>query len=122
MAIRTYGSSALRWSSSPSADHACGVNEAELRRHLDEAHRQLLDRDHAFRFHEREVQTRDVQLEQLREEMTRIQAWAGDLEKSVRSLEATIREMEATRAWRFAMRLRSLRDAPRRLLGRRGGS
>jgi chromosome segregation ATPase len=98
------------------------VNEADLRRHLDEAHRQLLDRDNAFRFHEDEVRARDVQIEQLREELDTIRAWARDLEDGVRRLEATVQEMEATLAWRLTMRLRSLREAPRRLLGRKPGS
>ena len=87
------------------------MNEAELRQHLADAHLQLLDRDNAFRFHEEELRNRDLQIEQLREELARIQVWAGELERS-------IREMEATKAWRFATRLRSMRNAPRRLLGR----
>lgn len=85
----------------------------------------MLDRDNAFRFHEREIQARDLQIEQLREELKRIRAWAGDLESwagdlesSVRRLEATIQQMEATTGWRVEMRLRAMLEAPRRLLRR----
>ena len=34
--------------------------EADLRRQLDEVHRQMLDRDNLFRFHEREIEARDA--------------------------------------------------------------
>lgn len=94
------------------------MSEAELRRHLDEAHRQLLDRDNAFRFHEREIQARDLQIEQLRGELKRIRDWAGDLESVVRRLESTIQQMEATIGWRVEMRLGSMLEVPRRLLRR----
>ena len=101
------------------------VNEAELRRKLDEVHRQMLDRDNAFRFHEREIEARDQQIEQLREELKRIRDWAGDLERwagdlegSVRRLEATIEQMEASIGWRAEMRIKSMLQAPRRLLRR----
>ena len=92
--------------------------EEQLRRQLDEVHRQMVDRDNAYRFHEDEVRRRDheieqlsIQNEQLREELAKLQAWAGDLERS-------IHEMEATRAWRFSVLLRSLSSFPSRLLGR----
>ena len=92
--------------------------EEQLRRQLDEVHRQMVDRDNAYRFHEDEVRRRDheieqlsIQNEQLREELAKLQAWAAELEGS-------IHEMEATRAWRLAVRLRSLSSFPRRLLGR----
>jgi hypothetical protein len=85
------------------------VKEQELRRHLDEAHRQLLERDSAYRFHEEELRSRDLEIEQLREQLTKTQAWAQELE-------ASTREMQATRAWRFAAWLRSLRAGARRLV------
>jgi len=67
------------------------VDEQELRRHLDEAHRQLLERDTAFR-------SSEEQIEELRRQLSETQAWA-------RELESTLQEMQATRAWRFARRL-----------------
>jgi hypothetical protein len=85
------------------------VNEQELRRHLNEAHRQMLERDHAYRFHEDELRRRDdeieqlrVQLGQLRDQLAETQAWAKELETN-------LLEMQGTRAWRLAARLRSLR-------------
>ena len=51
--------------------------EADLRRQLDEVHRQMLDRDNLFRFHEREIEARDLQIAQLREELKRIRDWAA---------------------------------------------
>lgn len=95
------------------------MNEADLRRHLDEAHRQMLDRDNAFRFHEREIETRDSQIEQLLDELSKLRAWASDLESTVRRLETTIKEMESSTGWRLEMRMRSLREVPRRGLRRR---
>jgi predicted RNase H-like nuclease (RuvC/YqgF family) len=80
------------------------VNEQQLRRHLDEAHRQLLERDKAYRFHEEQVT-------QLREQLAETQAWARDLE-------GTVEEMKKTRAWRFAVRLRSLRAGAGKRTGR----
>jgi prefoldin subunit 5 len=92
------------------------MDEADLRRHLDEAHRQMLERDNTYRFHDEELRRRDheieqltLQIEQLHEQLTEVQAWA-------RELEAGNREMQATRAWRFAVRLRSLGAGARRLV------
>jgi hypothetical protein len=82
------------------------MSEQDLRRHLNEAHRQLLDRDNAYRFHDEELRSRDIQIEQLREQLAETQAWAQELE-------ANTREMQATRAWRFAAWLRSLRGSAR---------
>jgi hypothetical protein len=89
------------------------MSEQDLRRHLDEAHRQLLDRDNVYRFHEEELHGRDLkigqlnlQIEQLREQLAETRAWAQELE-------ANTREMQATRAWRLAVRLRSLRASAR---------
>jgi uncharacterized coiled-coil DUF342 family protein len=94
------------------------VDEQRLRRHLDEAHRQLLERDTAYRFHEEELRRRDheiaqlrEQLEQLREQLAEAQAWA-------RELEGNIQDMQETRAWRLAVRLRSLRSGASRLIRR----
>lgn len=67
----------------------------------------MIDRDNAFRFHEEQVRNRDLQIEQLREEVVKVQAWALELEHR-------IKEMEATRAWRFAVWLRSLKNIARR--------
>jgi hypothetical protein len=78
------------------------VTEQSLRRHLDEAHRQLLERDNAYRVHEEEI-------ERLREQLAQTEAWALELE-------ANTREMQATRAWRFAVWLRSLRAGVPRLV------
>jgi chromosome segregation ATPase len=96
------------------------VDEEQLCRHLDEAHRQLLERDNAYRFHEEElrsrdlqIESRDVQIEELRQELNRLRAWASELEGSVRALERTIREMEATTAWRVSNRLRLLKESAR---------
>jgi uncharacterized coiled-coil DUF342 family protein len=71
------------------------MNEGELRRHLDEAHRQLLERDHVYRFHEEELRARDREIAAIREELAKTQAWALELE-------TTIRAQQTTRAWRFA--------------------
>lgn len=87
------------------------MNEQKLRRHLDDAHRQLLERDNVYRFHEEELRGRDHQIEQLREQLAETQAWAKELE-------TTLREMQATRAWRLAVRLRSLRSGAGRLTER----
>ena len=70
-------------------------NEHELRRHLDEAHRQLLERDRDYRFHEDELERTDREIAGLREELAKTQAWALELE-------ATLHEQQSTRAWRFA--------------------
>jgi chromosome segregation ATPase len=87
------------------------VNEQDLRRHLNEAHRQLLERDNAYRFHEEELRSRDQQIEQLREQLAETEAWA-------KQLETNIQEMQQTRAWRLAVRLRVLRSGAGRLGGR----
>ena len=87
------------------------VSEQELRRHLDEAHRQLLERDNAYRSHEEELRDRDHQIEQLHERLAETQAWAKELE-------ANVHDMHETRAWRLAVRLRSLRSGARRLFER----
>jgi hypothetical protein len=99
------------------------VNEKELRRHLDEAHRQLLERDNAYRFHDEEVRSRDMQIEELCEHLAEAEAWAHELEARTQELhawaqelDANTREMQATRAWRFAVWLRSLRADARRLV------
>jgi hypothetical protein len=95
------------------------VDEQQLRRQLNEAHRQILQRDNAYRFHEEELRNRDLQIEQLRqqlevirEEHAKTQAWAKELEAGVHEMHA----MQETRAWRLAVRLRSLRAG--RLIGR----
>jgi hypothetical protein len=101
------------------------VNEEELRRHLDEAHRQLLQRDNAYRFHEEELRSRDLQIEsrdrqiaELRQEVAKLQDWAADMQSNVRALERTISEMEATIAWRVSNRLRSFKDVARDVVSR----
>ena len=71
------------------------MDEQELRRHLDDAHRQLLERDTAFRFSEERI-------EQLRQQLEETQAWALELE-------STLEGMQATRAWRFARWVGKLR-------------
>ena len=68
--------------------------EADLRRQLDEVHRQMLDRDNLFRFHEREIEARDLQIAQLREELKRIRDWAGDLERWGGDLESSVRRLK----------------------------
>jgi uncharacterized coiled-coil DUF342 family protein len=97
------------------------VDEQDLRRHLDEAHRQLLQRDNAYRFHEEELRNRDLQIEQLRQQLEGIreqhaktQAWAKELEANVHEMHA----MQETRAWRLALTLRSLRSGAGRLIGK----
>jgi hypothetical protein len=98
------------------------VSEQELRRYLDEAHRQLLERDNAYRRHEEELRGRSHhQIEQLRkqlghlhERLTETEAWAKELEANVHDMKA----MQETRAWRLAVRLRSLRSGARSLVGR----
>jgi chromosome segregation ATPase len=111
------------------------MSEADLRRQLNEAHRQLIERDNAYRFWEdelrrrdNELKSRDDQIDGLREEidgldkqvkelraerakLLAVQDWAWKLERS-------IREMEATRTWRAALFLRSLKDVARRLVHR----
>jgi hypothetical protein len=87
------------------------VSEQELRRHLDEAHRQLLERDKVYRVHEDELRSRDLQIEQLREQLAETQGWAQELA-------AGMQEMQATRAWRLAVWFRSLRAVARGLVGR----
>lgn len=104
------------------------MKEQELRRYLDEAHRQLLQRDNAYRFHEEELRSRDLeiegrdrQIEELRAELDKLHAWASELEGSVRRLERTIQEMEATTAWRISNRLRLLKDGARAVARRDPG-
>jgi hypothetical protein len=98
------------------------LNEQELRRHLEDVHRQMLDRDNAYRFHEEELRGRDLQVEQLHQELLRVR---GQLERQLaetqawaRELEASIRTMQATRAWRLAVNLRSLQQRAAKLTGR----
>jgi hypothetical protein len=86
------------------------VNEQELRRHLDEAHRQLLERDKLYRVHEDELRSRDLQIEQLRERLAETQGWAQELE-------AGMQEVQVTRAWRFAVWFRTVRAGARGLVG-----
>ena len=71
----------------------------------------MLERDTLYRFHEEELRIRDQQIEQLRDQLTETQAWA-------RELEAAIREMQETRAWRFASSVRSLLAVPRKVIRR----
>jgi uncharacterized coiled-coil DUF342 family protein len=85
------------------------VNDEKLRAHLDELHRQMLERDGAFRFHDEELRKRDheieqltLQVQQLRDEVASVQQWARELERN-------LLEMRATRAWRLAERLRRLK-------------
>jgi chromosome segregation ATPase len=87
------------------------VSEQQLQDHLEEAHRQLLDRDYAYRFHEEELRRRDQHIDQLRQHVADAQAWA-------RELEANIQSMQETRAWRLAVRLRSLHSAVGKLVRR----
>lgn len=85
------------------------MNDEKLRAHLDELHRQMLERDDAFRFHDEELRKRDheieqltLQVQQLRDEVASVQQWARELERN-------LLEMRATRAWRLAERLRRLK-------------
>jgi hypothetical protein len=87
------------------------VTEEELRRHLNEAHRQMLERDNAYRFYEEELSRRDREIEQLREQLAETQAWAKELETD-------LQEMQETRAWRLAVNLRSLQERAAKLTGR----
>jgi chromosome segregation ATPase len=96
------------------------VNEADLRRQLDKVHRQMLERDTTFRFHERKIEDRDRQIHELRGELKKVRDWAAELESGVRRLQATIQEMEAAIGWRAEMRLRSMLERPRRFLRRDG--
>ena len=87
-ASRISGSSVLRSRSGrcrPRRDQRA-MNEQELRRHLGEAHRQLLARDTAFRFSEE-------QIESLRTQLTETEARARELEAWARELETTLEEM-----------------------------
>ena len=77
--------------------------EAELRRHLAEAHRQLLERDDLYQHHEEVVQ-------RLRAELADVRRWATELERS-------ILEMQETRAWRWAARVRAIKRSALRSIG-----
>ena len=99
------------------------MDEQQLRRHLDEAHRQLLERDNSYRAHDEELRSRDAQIERLHEQLAETEAWAHELAARVTELQAwaqemeeSTREMQATRAWRFAVWLRSLRAGALRLV------
>jgi hypothetical protein len=94
------------------------VDEQQLRRHLDEAHRQLLDRDNTYRFHEDELRSRDRQLELLREQLRQLRKELADAQGWARELEASIQAMQRTRTWRLAERLRALLSGPRKILRR----
>jgi hypothetical protein len=48
------------------------MNKQQLRRHLDEAHRQMLERDTAYRFHEEELRRRAQEIEQLAEQLRQL--------------------------------------------------
>jgi hypothetical protein len=69
----------------------------------------MLERDDAYRFHEEELRGRDRQIEELRLQLAEMQAWAQELQ-------ASVRDLQQTRAWRLAVRLRSLRRGARRLV------
>ncbi len=99
------------------------VSEEELRRHLREAHKQLLERDNELRsveervhrLRERQVELQREQLRETHEELVKTHELLGKTQSWSAELESTIREMQATRAWRFAVWLRSLRGRARRL-------
>jgi septal ring factor EnvC (AmiA/AmiB activator) len=94
------------------------VNEQELRRHLDEAHRQLLERDHAYRFHEEEMRSRDHEIEQLRQQLGQLREQLAEAQAWANELKTNMQEMQETRAWRLAVRLRSLRSGAGKVMGR----
>jgi uncharacterized coiled-coil DUF342 family protein len=75
------------------------TDPGQLRKHLDEAHKQLLERDTEYRFSEERIRQLEAQLAETQE-------WA-------RELEAQLQEMQSTRAWRLAVRLRSLKPGSR---------
>jgi hypothetical protein len=79
------------------------VDEAALRRHLDEAHRQLNERDREFQLLEEELH-RDHErvVTDLTEQVEAANGWAREVEEE-------LHEMQQTRAWRVAARLRRLR-------------
>jgi hypothetical protein len=81
------------------------VDEHELRRHLDEVHRQMLERDNVYRVHEEEIRNRDRQIEQLREELAKAEDWARELEGN----QLAVQELESTRTFRLAAWVRRLR-------------
>jgi predicted nucleic acid-binding Zn-ribbon protein len=94
------------------------MDEQRLQRHLEEAHRQLLERDNVYRFHEEELQNRELQIEELEKQIVELRTWAAQLESSVRRLEGTIREMEATAAWRVSNRVRLWKESARSIAHR----
>jgi hypothetical protein len=90
-------------------EQPAGSREEQLRRHLEQAHRQLIERDADFRQAEEDIhRLRERQVSELRAELERSQAWAAELQ-------AAILEMQSTRAWRLATRLRSVSAGARRL-------
>ena len=94
------------------------MDEQQLRRHLEEAHRQLLDRDNTYRFHEDELRSRDHQIEQLGEQLRQLRGQLAQTQAWARELEASLQGLQETRAWRIAVRLRSLRSSLGRLVGK----
>jgi hypothetical protein len=94
------------------------VDEQKLRRHLNEAHRQLLERDNAYRFNEEELQRRDHEIEQLRRQLAHLREQHAETEAWAKELQANLRDMQETRAWRLAVWLRSLRSVVGKLVRR----
>jgi uncharacterized coiled-coil DUF342 family protein len=97
---------------------ANAVNERELRGHLDEVHRQMLERDNAYRFHDEELRSRDLQIEQLHAQVEQLRKQLTDMRAWAQELEASIWEMQEPRAWRLVVRLRSARAGAKRLVGK----
>jgi hypothetical protein len=96
--------------SSSSPDNVRAVNEQQLRRHLDEAHRQLTERDVAFRRTEEKIhRLREHQVKRLHDEVKRLHDELGEAQAWAAELHDQVTDMQGTRAWRLAVRLRSLR-------------
>jgi len=86
---------------------------AALRDELLNLHRQLLERDVAFR-------AWDERVEQLEHEKQELSQRLEDAAAEIRELHGTIREMQATRLWRLGASFWSARDRMKGLLSRNG--
>ena len=80
-----------------------------------DAHEQLAERDHEFRFWREELQSRDEKIAALERDNAEFRAYA---EARTVELERIIESMQATRVWRLGVHFWSMRDRARRLLRR----
>lgn len=81
---------------------------------LADANRQLLERDRDLL---EILAGRDRELERARRQLELLSLELGRRDRDIVALNASLAELQATRAWRLACRYRALRDFVKKLLG-----